>query len=126
MASATGIPEVHPATITSETAPLLGRPGDVTQKQDESIARNFISGESNPAMRSAQTTHAIDRRDCKCSSSWSLDCKFNFTFPFVVDKDQITDWPKLVALVWSNVLTQPVGLFTAHPVRSLAIIQTHV
>jgi len=49
MASATGIPEVHPATIASEeSAPLLGRPGDVIQKQDESIARNLISGESDP------------------------------------------------------------------------------
>lgn len=46
MASATGIPQAHPDTIVSqETAPLLGRPGDVTQKQDESIARNLISGE---------------------------------------------------------------------------------
>lgn len=46
MASATGIPQDHPATIVSrEDEPLLGRPGDVTQKPDESIYRNLFTGE---------------------------------------------------------------------------------
>ncbi|KAJ5104124.1 Cytochrome b561 eukaryote [Penicillium argentinense] len=50
MASATGIPEVHPTTIASqEDEPLLGHPGDVTQKQDESIARNLITGTASVA-----------------------------------------------------------------------------
>ncbi|KAJ6115876.1 Cytochrome b561 eukaryote [Penicillium sp. IBT 18751x] len=44
MASATGIPQTDPATIVSqESAPLLGRPGDATQRQGESVARNLIS-----------------------------------------------------------------------------------
>lgn len=46
MASATGIPQDHPATIIArEDEPLLGRPGDVTQKPDESIYRNLFTGE---------------------------------------------------------------------------------
>lgn len=46
MASATGIPEVHPARLEQqEDAPLLGGPGGATQRQDENIGRNFISGE---------------------------------------------------------------------------------
>jgi hypothetical protein len=46
MASATGIPETHPATIEArDDEPLLGRPGDVTQKPDENIYRNLFTGE---------------------------------------------------------------------------------
>jgi hypothetical protein len=46
MASATGIPQDHPATIEArEDEPLLGRPGDVTQKPDEIIYRNLFTGE---------------------------------------------------------------------------------
>jgi hypothetical protein len=45
MASATGIPQEHPVTIESrEDEPLLGRPGDVTQKPNESIVRNLFTG----------------------------------------------------------------------------------
>ncbi|KAJ5132839.1 Cytochrome b561 eukaryote [Penicillium atrosanguineum] len=47
MASATGIPQTDPTTIVEqESAPLLGRPGDATQRQGESIARNLISASS--------------------------------------------------------------------------------
>lgn len=46
MASATGIPQDLPATIEArDDEPLLGRPGDVTQKPDESIYRNLFTGE---------------------------------------------------------------------------------
>lgn len=46
MASATGIPDAHPVTVESrEDEPLLGRPGDVTQKQDQNIVYNLITGE---------------------------------------------------------------------------------
>ena len=46
MASATGIPETHPATIENqEDEPLLGSPAGVTQRQDDTIARNLITGE---------------------------------------------------------------------------------
>ncbi|KAJ5687725.1 hypothetical protein N7455_006773 [Penicillium solitum] len=50
MASATGIPQDHPATIVSrEDEPLLGRPGDVTQQPDESIYRNLFTGTASVA-----------------------------------------------------------------------------
>lgn len=47
MASAVGIPEAHPVTIASqENEPLLPQADDVIQKQEEKIAHNFITGES--------------------------------------------------------------------------------
>ncbi|KAJ6170467.1 hypothetical protein N7485_007813 [Penicillium canescens] len=50
MASATGIPQEHPVTIESrDDEPLLGRPGDVTQKQNESIVRNLFTGTASVA-----------------------------------------------------------------------------
>lgn len=53
MASATGVPEVHPATLEQqEDAPLLGGPGGATQKQDDSIGRNLISGKPMSRVRS--------------------------------------------------------------------------
>lgn len=45
MASATGIPEHHPATVEArEDEPLLGSPGDVTQKEGVGIHHNLITG----------------------------------------------------------------------------------
>lgn len=50
MASATGTTERIPQTNgdndneAGESEPLLGRPGDVLQKPDESILHNLISG----------------------------------------------------------------------------------
>ena len=45
MASVTGIPEVPPIMVESlEDEPLLGDPRNATQHQDESIARNLLSG----------------------------------------------------------------------------------
>ena len=44
MASATGIPQDHPDTIPQDDEPLLGRPGDVTQRSDENIYRNLFTG----------------------------------------------------------------------------------
>ena len=43
MASATGIPERDPATITEEDEPLLGRPGDVTQST-HGLQYNLVLG----------------------------------------------------------------------------------
>ena len=42
MASATGIPEHN--TARSEEEPLLGRPGDATQKPEQGLQFNFITG----------------------------------------------------------------------------------
>ena len=42
MASATGIPEQNPAVTENE--PLLGRPGDATQKPDQALAFNLWNG----------------------------------------------------------------------------------
>ncbi|GIJ87873.1 hypothetical protein Asppvi_006786 [Aspergillus pseudoviridinutans] len=45
MASATGVPQEHPQTIEArEDEPLLGGPGAVTQRENESIYRNLIKG----------------------------------------------------------------------------------
>ncbi|KKZ67768.1 hypothetical protein GX50_00122 [[Emmonsia] crescens] len=46
MASATGIPEQQPAAISrnDEHEPLLGRPGDVSQKEDQALVTNLITG----------------------------------------------------------------------------------
>ncbi|KAK2747638.1 hypothetical protein FQN55_004807 [Onygenales sp. PD_40] len=51
MASATGIPEQHPASIdgADEQEPLLGRPGDVSQKQNESVFTNLVTGTATVA-----------------------------------------------------------------------------
>ncbi|EXJ82932.1 hypothetical protein A1O3_06749 [Capronia epimyces CBS 606.96] len=42
MASATGVPEQNPAL--EEEEPLLGRPGDVTQRPGQGLQFNFITG----------------------------------------------------------------------------------
>lgn len=42
MASSTGVPEHNHAH--AETEPLLGRPGDVTQKPSEGLQWNFVTG----------------------------------------------------------------------------------
>lgn len=48
MASATGLPARPPTdsdtALTSESEPLLGRPGDVLQKPDESVLHNLYNG----------------------------------------------------------------------------------
>ncbi|EDN09480.1 predicted protein [Histoplasma mississippiense (nom. inval.)] len=46
MASATGIPEQPPAAVNraDEYEPLLGRPGDVSQKEDQSLVTNLFTG----------------------------------------------------------------------------------
>lgn len=48
MASATGIPEQRPASIMEnrEDEPLLGRPGDVRQKEDQGILSNLVIGKA--------------------------------------------------------------------------------
>ncbi|GAB1203494.1 hypothetical protein APSETT445_002129 [Aspergillus pseudonomiae] len=50
MASATGIPQEHPQTIEArEDEPLLGRPGDVVQKEDQYIIYNLFTGTASLA-----------------------------------------------------------------------------
>lgn len=45
MASATGIPQEHPQTITArEDEPLLGSPGDVVQEDQQPIFYNLVTG----------------------------------------------------------------------------------
>lgn len=45
MASATGIPEDHPADVEArEDEPLLGGPGDVQQGDGLPIYHNFLTG----------------------------------------------------------------------------------
>ncbi|KAF7595840.1 hypothetical protein BBP40_004652 [Aspergillus hancockii] len=50
MASATGIPQEHPQTIEArEDEPLLGRPGDVVQKESHYIFYNLFTGTASLA-----------------------------------------------------------------------------
>ena len=42
MASATGVPEQNPAR--EEEEPLLGRPGDATQRPGQGLQMNFVTG----------------------------------------------------------------------------------
>lgn len=42
MASATGVPEQNPAL--QEEEPLLGRPGDVTQRPGQGLQFNLVTG----------------------------------------------------------------------------------
>lgn len=47
MASATGIPQDYSEVAdVCDNEPLLGRPGDVAQKEGESVVRNLITGEN--------------------------------------------------------------------------------
>ncbi|KAJ5485978.1 hypothetical protein N7530_000278 [Penicillium desertorum] len=88
MASATGIPQDHPATIEArEDEPLLGRPGDVTQKPDEIIYRNLFTGTASVAQ----------------AGIWIL-----------------------AALVWQGILSQPLSLFTPHPLLGISALLLQV
>jgi hypothetical protein len=50
MASATGIPQQPPAEHDADvTEPLLGRPGDASQRESASIAKNLILGTKPPS-----------------------------------------------------------------------------
>ena len=47
MASATGVPDQNPASRGSEEdEPLLGEPGDASQKSEKGIQFNFIIGKA--------------------------------------------------------------------------------
>lgn len=72
MASATGIPQTDPTTIDSqESAPLLGQPGDATQRQGDSIGRNLISGESDSGETlSAVTDHITGTASVAQAGVW--------------------------------------------------------
>ena len=52
MASATGVPAQPPAAAGAaqpqEQEPLLGRPGDVVQKQDDLLLKNLVIGKVIP------------------------------------------------------------------------------
>ncbi|PGH02844.1 hypothetical protein AJ80_08794 [Polytolypa hystricis UAMH7299] len=95
MASATGIPERHPATITngnnsddtrSEHEPLLGQHGDVSQKNDQNIVHNLLLGTASVAQ----------------AGIWIL-----------------------AAIVWNGVFTHDLIFFSPHPLlNSTAVLLT--
>ncbi|KAL1969586.1 hypothetical protein VTN77DRAFT_8139 [Rasamsonia byssochlamydoides] len=59
MASATGIPEDHPTALEArEDQPLLGQP-HVTQKEDVSISRNFLTGAASIAQAGVWVLAAV-------------------------------------------------------------------
>ncbi|KAJ5601666.1 hypothetical protein N7510_011200 [Penicillium lagena] len=79
MASTTGIHQDYSVVADiSDHEPLLGRPGDVAQKEGESVVRNLITGY------------------------------------------------QLAALVWSGVLSQPLSLFSPHPMLSISAVLLQV
>ncbi|KAJ5674095.1 hypothetical protein N7462_009534 [Penicillium macrosclerotiorum] len=86
MASASDSSDNHAVTDQfPESEPLLGHPGDATQRQGESIIRNLITGEA--------------------------------------DRNQTS---QLAALVWSNLLSHPIILFTAHPLLASSALLLQV
>lgn len=101
MASATGIPEQHPGSISNghgEQEPLLGRPGDASQKEGKSLAWNLILGTGIIAQAGIWIV-SFSCRNC-CSASTTLTADFQLT-----------------AIIWAGILSHDVILFTAHPVR---------
>jgi len=97
MASATGIPENNPAL--EEEEPLLGRPGDVTQKPGQALASNFVTGTGSPWL-------------CSLASFLLM------IFPAILA--QIGIWV-LTGLVWAAVFQHQFIFFSYHPVCESAL-----
>lgn len=96
MASATGIPEQHPTSIDNghgEQEPLLGRPGDASQREGKPLAWNLVLG-----------TGAIAQAGILIVSSLTPQVLARLT------RLQLT------AIIWGGILSHDVILFTAHPV----------
>lgn len=49
MTSTSDIPQNHSERVEPEDEPLLGRPGDASQKPDDSILRNLFTGTASVA-----------------------------------------------------------------------------
>lgn len=94
MASATGIPEQNPAR--DEEEPLLGRPGDVTQKPDEGFQWNIITGKTSSGKVDWRTSADRDLGTAAVA--------------------QAGTWI-LAALVWAAVFEADFSFFSYHPVR---------
>lgn len=124
MASATGIPDRNPAVEDGpgESQPLLGQPGDVLQKPDESVFHNLISGmyPSSP-FPPPQTQQPDIPTNIYIYTVLNL-----FLPPFPSPSG--TGWLAqggailLVALVWSSVFSNPplIPLFSPHPLLQSA------
>ncbi|KAJ6093320.1 Cytochrome b561 eukaryote [Penicillium sp. IBT 16267x] len=95
MTSTTDIPEERPVANSSENDPLLDHSSNVIQ-EERNIWFNLISGE---IMSNSYKSY------CELTTSDLTDS---------AGLAQIGIWV-LAALVWSNILTQPIILFTAHP-----------
>ncbi|EER26622.1 hypothetical protein CPC735_007950 [Coccidioides posadasii C735 delta SOWgp] len=83
MASATGIPEARPASIheNGEEEPLLGRPGDVTQKENQSILINLVTVLlTTQAILLLQPTHTPSQKRQGTLTHFGVIVASNLTF----------------------------------------------
>ncbi|CAG8235091.1 unnamed protein product [Penicillium olsonii] len=88
-----------PVLDSRDSEPLLGRPGDVTQRSDEGIYRNIFTGTKSPGDQCLQYSMltALRYRHRHYRAGWHLD-----------------------SLVWQGVLYQPISLFTPHPLLGIS------
>jgi hypothetical protein len=102
MASATGIPDqaiVPPEESVGEDEPLLGRPGDASQKEGRPLYQNLIIG--------------------KFTKSPDSDKDVSNSHPGTAVLAQ-AGVLLLVASVWANIFLGPLILFSAHPLLNSA------
>lgn len=106
MASATGIPNHLPDNGAGESEPLLGQPGDVLQKEDESMFKNLYSG--GPCH-----LHCAIAQSFSClENSTNTDCSLTVGTAWIAQAGSIL----LVVLVWTSVFLNPlIPLFSPHP-----------
>ncbi|DAA76431.1 TPA_exp: putative Cytochrome b561 [Trichophyton benhamiae CBS 112371] len=112
MASATGIPEERASALPGgvENEPLLGEPGTVTQREDQSIFTNLITG------RSAGS----GGRGSTAGGGWDADSALLGTASLAQVGILIN-----VALVWSGIFTHDLIFFSPHPLlNSVGILLT--
>lgn len=102
MASATGVPEQNPAL--QEEEPLLGRPGDVTQRPGQGLQFNFVKGTGRATL----------------SRSLSNGSRLTVVTTAILAQAGIII---LTALVWAAVFQADFIFFSFHPIlNSVALL----
>lgn len=131
MASATGIPDRSRGIedAPGESQPLLGQPGDVIQKPDESVFHNLISGTYifPPPPATSFPLLPLHTRPLPKETKKTSDRHFHKVLNHLPPYSG-TGWLAqggavlLVALVWSSVFSNPpfIPLFSPHPLLQSA------
>ncbi|KAJ5239726.1 Cytochrome b561 eukaryote [Penicillium chermesinum] len=96
---AENVPETDPAIVSRESEPLLGQPGDVTQR-GERIAPNLITG-----IRSVERLEHHDADEAIGTATLA----------------QLAIWIWAI-FVWVNLLSDPIMLFTFHPILAITAL----